>query len=96
MSLDLKEIIDDYIAILEETNHFEDEDGFGYRLHDKTHFKVEVYTVDDLDPYGRVHHWGGLEPTYFDTYHQALACWSKWILEHAEYRMDIQLAKEGK
>jgi len=86
MSNDISLVIDeDYIATLEETNVFVDEDGYEYRLHDKTNFKVEVFSCDDLNPYGRVY-WAGIEPTYYPTYHEALARLSAWLLRHAEIR----------
>lgn len=68
---------------LEETNTFVDEYNFAYTDHTKTNFVVEVYTPNDLDPYDKVYTWGGLEPTYFATYDEALACFAEELSRHA-------------
>jgi hypothetical protein len=72
---------------LEETNTFVDEFDFEYRDHTKTNFVVEVYTPDDLSR-DKVYSWGGLKPTYFSTYEEALACFAQELHDYASIKED--------
>lgn len=82
------------ILSLEETDIFVTEDGQEYRDHTKTNFVVEHYGFNDLDP--REHtYWGGLRPTYFATYYEALLCFAEELKSKAEAHLDIEDIKSS-